>query len=195
MPILWEALVPRLDVRIVRLIRSGAPVLLLNRWPGQARGRERAACANWAVGPHALSGPVSDRAAHCCTVSLLGQLQYIGPCASSLRLSGADERAQTAQSRGSPDRRWPRRWACRVRMTMGRWRSSERCQRPGRWSDCHISIRVAIVLYAWTGDATHKKAGHLVSSIPIVAVLTGVRARAWRGVTVGCGVAHAGLQL
>jgi hypothetical protein len=51
------------------------------------------------------------------------------------------------------------------------------------------------VLYAWTGVGTHKKAGHLVSSIPIVAVLTGVRA--WRGVTVGCagcGVAHAGFK-
>jgi hypothetical protein len=55
-----------------------------------------------------------------------------------------------------------------------------------------ISIRVAIcsdicVLGRWT----HRKAGHLVSSIPIVAaVLTG--ARAWRGVTVRAGVAHAG---
>jgi hypothetical protein len=46
---------------------------------------------------------------------------------------------------------------------------------------------VAIVLYAWTGVGTHKKAGHLVSSIPIVAVLTGVRA--WRRVTMGCAVA------
>ena len=41
------------------------------------------------------------------------------------------------------------------------------------------------------GHWTYRKAGHVVSSIPIVAVLTG--ARAWRCVTVGCGAAHAGL--
>jgi hypothetical protein len=127
----------------------------------------RAACANWSDGRHGPFDRASGRVAPCCSVPLLMELRHIDPCVSMHRLWVVDGRAQTVRSLGWSDRRWPCRRACRMRRSMKQWKSGWLCRRPGRWEEqsCQCTrgcgaIRVAV---GWT----HRKAGHLVSSIPI----------------------------